>query len=240
MPDRILLESSTVDGILLENGSDVLLLDAPPTPTIRLVDNFNRANESPVSDGSKWTPGGLGGETTGPKIVSNQIVRQLASGSFGRDGVYRNDITFPAGIGCEVGATIVQMTADGELDITLFNGTTTGYEVLIMSSVWAAGPQVQLNRSVAGVTKILGTSATVPASGDKYALQIYLDNVSVWLFRSSAWSQIISVMDITNRGAMIPAFSIAGQNDTTAYIIDDFGANTIPVNHAISALGAGV
>jgi hypothetical protein len=196
-------------------------------PTLLLQDSFTRANESPLSGGGRWTVGGLDNAATGVKIVSNAVVRQLASGSFGRDNSYMNAVVFGAGQSCQVGATVATMSSDGVLDLFLFEvSTRNGYRLSVQAAPSFGAHPFILQRTAAGSDSALGfTDTPTPTSGDQVALQIDGNDIVAWHFRAGTWTELLRVTDTTYRPAFKPGMAIAGFNDTTAMVVDDFSAN---------------
>lgn len=203
-------------------------------------DNFNRANETPVSDGGLWTTGGtINNPASGVNLVSNALQRPSAGGAFGRAGSYFNAYTTTAGNICAVQITITQMSAasstgqGGELDLQLFDPSTrNGYELAVTDQNWAGtgNATIVLYRSAAGTLTSIGSLTSSPAppqSGDVYQLEIVGGNVNAWLLRSGAWTQLFGVADSTYRLAFKGGLEMAGFSETTVMIADNFSIGQV-------------
>lgn len=204
-------------------------------------DNFNRANETPVSDGGLWTTGGtINNPASGVNLVSNALERPSAGTStFARAGSYFNGYTITAGNICAAQITITQMSAasstgqGGELDLQLFDPSTrNGYQLVIQDQNWAGtgNPTILLEKSAAGTLSTLGSLTSSPAppqTGDTYLIEIVGGNVNGWLLRSGAWTQLFGIADSTYRLAFKGGIEMAGLSETTVMIADNFSIGQV-------------
>lgn len=199
------------------------------TPTISLLDNFNRT-ENPLSDGGNWTTGSVLSASTGLKTNGTQAIRQDASGTFGRNGSYWNALTFSAGQSCEVGCTVGNAGSDGTINLTLFNpSTNNGYALFVNVGSFASPNACSLEIYTSGSTPgaALATGTRGLTVGDKIALQIDGNDIVAWHDIGSGWVEFMRVTDTTHREAFNPGLEIAGFADVTSAAADDFGANAI-------------
>jgi hypothetical protein len=193
-----------------------------PMPVIPIIDSFNRADENPLSDNGNWVIGGLSsGLTTAPKLVSNTIQRKLASGSFGRDGVYRGDIQFPANRDCIVAIKISTAGTDSEFDITLSDVVAhQGNSLFILMGSFGTGVSLSTD-ATANIAPQTSRSVT---STDKYALWIHGADVVSLIDIGSGWVENQRAQNTSRRTAFRPAIESAGFSDTTVALADDFAA----------------
>ena len=191
----------------------------PAATATTVLDNFNRANEDPLSGGGTWSQ-----EITASgaaKLVSNAATRRSASGSFDRAGSYRNDQSITSGeVFCTIGGTL----SDCEFDLILNKESpNNGYAVIPQN-----GPaQSTLVRNDAGSWTTLSSESGIGlTAGDKWLLRITPTSVAAFRYVSalSDWQEVARSQDTTYR-TLKPGFNLVGNVGVPT--IDDFGVSTL-------------
>lgn len=205
---------------------------------VPILDSANRTPaEIPLSDQGHWTsPGAIA--SVGLNLNNSRSIQRVDSApTFGRNGCWRNDHSWPANTDVQVSIDIVQMTTDGECDIGFWNPATGhGYYVAISNAAWGAGNNYAID--------ILGGGAGLvsrfypPVAGDTVIFAIEGPVLAVGLVRSGVLLPMCSVQDTTYREPWYAFLEIAGLNDTTTYLVNNFGASNLPPPYA-SVLTAG-
>lgn len=191
---------------------------AARTPSAGLRDDFNRANENPLSGGGNWTawPG-----INGLQIVTNQV-KASAAGFCNQqwNTVYSGDQ--------EWGFTVATLPAVGEtvqFYFCLTARSSTDYDGY--NFYYTRGTGYQLRKVTAGsftnLTSV--TAGTALSAGDKMCVQLAGNIVSGWIFTGGAWSKVFEATDSTYTSGK-PDMGI---QNTTAILDDWFGGN-IPVD----------
>ena len=213
-------------------------LTAAAFPDTSILDNFNRANEDPVSGGGNWS-GPVTSGINNMKVVSNGLMQSTSVPSQSGDS-YWSAANF--GPGAQVYITVPTMWANNSSDIWVFchssnEPNTNSYQLYISRSsgswVW------QLYREDNGVATQLGAnlgSQTI-ASGDAIGLDCPSTNaLQAWYHATGAstWSAVgTSRTDSTYTSGHIGVGK--GFVDTTS-VLDDFGGGTIHVDSGCNRL----
>lgn len=182
-----------------------------------LLDDFNRANEDPLSDGGRWIRY-LTGEFS-PKIVSNQCV-PTASGTF--SSVYWAPSAFNADQGIKM--TIATLPGAGNymrLYLRLKNpgGTSeTGY-----MAQWQQGTALTIHKETANETftqLATDSGATSFSAGDEFKFEVVGTTLTVYKNGVS----VLSVTDATfsNSGAVRFGLKTGAIDDVSAYSLSTY------------------
>lgn len=185
-------------------------------PTTPILDNFNRANESPLGGG--WSANPIYGGVGMFRIVSNQA--QNISGASGH-GYWATSF----GADQEVYATIADWAGFNGFYLlargTDFNNDfNQDYYLLTVSKT---GNSFELTRVINDSGTVIGSTTQVISSGDSIGLVCAGSSIQGW-YKSSGgnWTKLLDVTDsgIANGGniGMIVDCSTPSQA-----IIDDFG-----------------
>lgn len=199
-----------------------------------LVDNFNRADEDPLSDGGKWTKGPMLFGSNAARIVSNQARAALTA----EGNSYRNDIS--PGPNVELHVLLTFATGGVTQALRLYarladigSTTTDGYSY----EITGAGDGTfngKLYRIDNHVRTQLGSTVTGLAytTGDKMGFEIIGSNLKGYRLPSGgSWTEVISSSDGTYSSAGSVAFSLI------SIVGDDFYAGT--VTSSVIKAGAG-
>lgn len=191
----------------------------PASTAVAFVDQFNRADENPLSDGGKWSQDVAIGGGGACRVVSNQVTRQGAAGGFARSGSYRNDRT--SSTNYEVFGTVG--AGGGEIDLGIADESTkNGYSVA--NSGGDFGTSFAVSKMNAGTPATIGDGDTSRAltATDKFLLRLTPGFVVAYRCEGSNWREITRAPDTAYRGTtMRGIIDIAGQAGTPA--LDDFG-----------------
>lgn len=190
-----------------------------------IIDAFNRANENPVSDSGKWTSPNVGGASAGLKLVSNQVTRQNAAGSFDRAGSYRNDISTSGSY-----ETYYDVVTDGgSIDLYIWDTSRNGY--WIDASDGDSGVGVSIARFDAGTFVSLNSLSSFGlTSGDRLSLRLDKNCVVGLRISSGNTTEILRAADTTYRSSLRLALDVEGL--AAVPVADNFGGGQLfaPVN----------
>lgn len=189
-----------------------------PFPTTGILDDFNRANESPV--GGNWSSIIDDDDFNGLQLVSNALTT-----SFQGDNAssYWNAANF--GPDCEAYITLSN-TAGGQRRLYLrvaniASASITGYFASIDQSGF-----YELYRSDADDSPFfLASGTTAFSAGDKFGIQAVGSTISAYLYQAGTWNQVMSVGDATYSNAGRIGVRMTS-TEATQPIIDDFGGGT--------------
>jgi hypothetical protein len=211
--------------------------DPASTTSGAVIDNFNRANENPLSNGGTWSL--QSGAAAALQIVSNLAVKSSALGSFTRNGSQRNDRTFTEGeifLSVASGTGITYGT-DGRIDLYFWNESTNDqYNLALQEN------GIVLNILTGGAfTGNLGlNTAIVVTAGDKYVLRTTPNDVVVYRFvgASSDWQELFRARDTSFRVNLSGVIEFTSTTDNPA--VDDFGGSALVApSNSVAPVAAG-
>jgi peptidoglycan/xylan/chitin deacetylase (PgdA/CDA1 family) len=178
-----------------------------------ILDNFDRANENPLSGGGNWSALSSGGA----QLLSNAVASSGAgTTTSGWKDSYTGDV--------EARATVLISTNNAGLvaDASLNGaGQLSGY---LWQWQGANSPATfALYREDANVFTTLATFAGFSLDpGDQLALRVIGDSVQGWVYHLGSWQQVASATDTTYRTGKIGV-----RPRGTTPIIDDFGGGPV-------------
>ena len=178
-----------------------------------ILDNFNRANENPLSGGGNW---GAINSLGGAQLVNNAVASPSSTTAA---SLWHTILTGDV----EIYATIPSSTNNAGLyaETTLSSGNASGYLWQWQGS--DASPAFRLYRADNNVLTTLGTfSGFTLTAGDKLALRVIGNSVQGWVHHLGDWQQVASAVDTTYRTGKIGV-----RPRGTSPIIDDFGGGPI-------------
>lgn len=189
-----------------------------------LLDDFNRANEDPLSGSNSWDTRGIFGASVTMEISTNQLTQldtaatahSAYAASFGRDQAACVTVaTIPADADDQV-SIYLRMTNTGT------GSADTAYRFNVVPA--AASNQFTIETFIGGaVGSNLATVTRSFSDGDKLGARALGRYLSLWHFTSSVWTCVAWVKDETYlRGGRIGV----GQRDTEAKL-DDFRAGDL-------------
>lgn len=145
-------------GFVPGSPSQLSVLNEPPPPGshemgVIATDNFNRANETPLSGGGNWSlsfgdnPWDLSGNVVVPRVIFNDCVMHYTAGTWPNDQYSKADLTVTATVGGDQG---VGLTVRGTTAATTYYRAVADH---------AASGNVSIAKMVAGVhtTLVSGT-----------------------------------------------------------------------------------
>jgi hypothetical protein len=186
-----------------------------PLPTL---DSFNRANESPLSDGGRWSNGVLSSGEAGLKVVSNQLAgtKSTTTTAWRNDAQYGPDTESWVSIPTLPGnANAVRLYARIR---TPGSSAVDGY--MLRFNQLSGTDQVLLERLDNGGIVTLKTINQELGTGDRLLLRVRGSTLEAWRQSGSSWSLLGSVSDSTYSAAGFVGLGIRG----TTGRLDDFGA----------------
>ncbi|MDH4341173.1 MAG: fibronectin type III domain-containing protein, partial [Thermoleophilia bacterium] len=192
-----------------------LVLPVEPLPTL---DNFDRANETPVSFGGRWGDGILGSGERSLKVVSNQLAstRSTTATAWWNNAQYGAD--------CESWATIATLPGNGNavrLYVRLQTpGTSAVDGYMLFYNQLSGTDQVVLLRITNGALTALSTVNREITAGSRLLLRATGTALESWVQDGAGWSQLGRVTDSTYVGAGYVGVGIRGKTGR----LDDFGA----------------
>jgi hypothetical protein len=193
----------------------VLVAPAEPLPSL---DDFNRANENPLSDGGHWSNGVAGSGETGLQVVSNQLACTQTSTctAWWKSPTYGPD--------SEVWATVSTLPGTNN-QIRLYarlqqpgSGTVDGY--MLRTSQLSGTDELYLERLDNGTIVRLLTLNHDLAAGDVVLLRTTGTTLEAWLDHGTTWSRLGVATDPTYPASGNVGVGIRG----TTGRLDDFGA----------------
>jgi peptidoglycan/xylan/chitin deacetylase (PgdA/CDA1 family) len=178
-----------------------------------ILDNFNRANENPLSGGGNWSALSSGGA----QLLNNAVASNgTGTSTSGWKTSYNGDV--------EARTTVLISTNNaGVMTHVSLNGTgqLNGY-----LWQWQGGNSpatFALYRADANVFTTLATfDGFLLDPGDQLALQVIGSSVQGWVYHLGSWQQVASAIDTTYRTGKL-GLRVRG---TTA-IADDFGGGQV-------------
>jgi fibronectin type 3 domain-containing protein len=198
-----------------------LVLPVEPLPTI---DDFNRANESPLSDGGKWGNGLNGSGETGLYVTSNALACSRTTTCTG----WRSNAQY--GPDAEAWARVSTLPGTGNatrLYVRVQQPGTAGFDGYMLRTVELAGTdEIYLDRVDNGAFVRKLTLYRELAAGDVVLLRAKATTLEVWRNDGSGWSRLGLATDSTYGG---PGYVGVGLRGTTGRL-DDFGARSLSQN----------
>lgn len=194
-------------------------------PVTPVLDNFNRADENPLSGGGNWVHSSLWWGGADLKLASN-VVTQNAGGS--ASTWVPQTFAVPVEIHVEKPTQHSNAAHFEDLETLLQRGDVTDapdgyvYEAIVGDGMW-------IYRLDAGVyTEIADDTSVVLSSGDAFGARQVGSTLSMWKRVSSVWSQVLSTTDVTYSG---PYYLSLGRNGDGTH--DNFGGGEMRVRDII-------
>jgi peptidoglycan/xylan/chitin deacetylase (PgdA/CDA1 family) len=178
-----------------------------------ILDNFDRANESPLSGGGNWSAL----SSNGAQLLNNAVISSgTGTSTSGWKTTYTGDV--------EARATVLISTNNAGVmaDATLNgSGQLSGY---LWQWQGANSPATfALYRADANVFTTLATFDGFSLDpGDQLALRLIGNSVQGWVYHVGSWQQVASATDTT-----YSAGKIGVRPRGTTPIIDDFGGGPV-------------
>ena len=215
--DTVDVTSTTADRDYSQVFLGLIGYDVAPYPSTPLLDDFNRANETPLSGGGNW-------DTTGYGTAS---AAQLISNAAGNSAAVQNkQSTWAASFSGDV-ESWATFSADGGGNQRIIAAATTDRGTSTFdnySLLWGVSPTfcLRLNRVDNSVLTLIGLTAP-PVVGWKVGLRVANGYVEVWTNQTDGWRCALVAADATYSGGQIgfgiSSASIGGTNRR----FDDFG-----------------
>ncbi|MEK7424998.1 MAG: fibronectin type III domain-containing protein, partial [Actinomycetota bacterium] len=191
-----------------------------PTEPLPVLDDFNRANENPLSDGGKWGNGVVGSTETGLNVVSNELACSKtttctawrSNAQYGPDAEVWTRVGTLPGVGNAV-RLYVRLQTPG-------SSAVDGY--MLLYSQLSGTDQVVLYRITNGALAAVLTVNQELAAGDRLLLRAKGSTLEAWRRDTSSWSRLGVVNDSTYGVAGYAGIGLRG----TTGRLDDFGART--------------
>jgi hypothetical protein len=183
------------------------------------IDTFNRDDESPLSDGGKWSP--LNGYPL--RVVSNQLASSNSTAQF-----RRNDVSY--GPDQESWATVEAKPGSSayngdwmRLYVRLQPAAFSGYALRYANNTTGVD-QIFLERVAGGGFTTLATINQESLVGDKLRIRAVGSNIEAWRRDNSSgqWAKLGEASDTTYAGGGNLGVGIRG----TSGRIDDFGGGS--------------
>jgi hypothetical protein len=219
-------------------------------PTTAVLDDFNRANENPLSLTGAWGAPIHTGTLQTMKLSSNAIMDDSLADGGGSGQAYRDDQNY--GPGVEAYVTLLNPWANNSSDFWFWmNGNAEnaagrdGYKLYAIynTGVWYYNVYRTDNDVETELTPSFEAGPTL-ASGDKLGGEIAVGGTITWYYKASAGSWGAASGVSTRSDATYTSGHIGlskGFNDTTTSL-DDFGGGTIVASSSVkrfTLLGVG-
>jgi len=209
-------------------------------PTTSVLDDFNRANENPLSSAGSWGTSifdNFGGAGDSFKLVSNAIQDDSAADGAGSGQAFWDGATY--GPAVEVYVTFTTIWGNASSDFWFWlqgsgedNASNANLDGYIAYAAYSAGSWVYtLSRVDNGVSTEIRAAQTGPtlANGDKLGMECSASGVFTWYHKPAAgsWgaaSGLSTTTDTTYTSGHIGLSK--GYADTTS-VLDDFGGGNV-------------
>lgn len=189
----------------------------PGTP----IDNFNRANEDPLSDGGDWTSNIVSTDPSTLIVLGNQLDRSAVAGngsSWRNDATYGPDMEVSLALPDAVGGNIF-IGVNFRLIDPGVAASTDGYAVWWNETTAGLLIRVLTNSTYA----TLSTTTVAVASGDSIGGSAVGDQICAW-HKPAAGSW--TLVDCETNTAHTGAGAVGAFTNTASYAGDDFWAAT--------------
>ena len=201
-----------------------------PFPTTGILDNFNRANENPVSQGGNWTSPQNAGDTT-EGVVTNVLVRGDSAASTA--SAYRSNAS--TGDDCEVFATVAIKGNNDEyscIRLRVQTGTLGNYYQARLRPQ-AGTDLVHIDSAASNTWTQLGAAVSQEfAVGDAWGLEA-IGTTLTFYFQASggSWSSLFNRTDST----YATGGYLADYVEFGTWGHDDFGGGTVVTGGPVCA-----
>lgn len=204
-------------------------------PTTPVLDDFNRADENPLSTAGSWGASILSGTHGTFKLVSNAIQDDSAADGSSSGQAYRDDQNY--GPGVEAYVTILNPWANNASDFWFFvhgrsegSSAVDGYMAVAYytSGTWYYTVQ-RLDNEVATELTPSAEAGPTLANGDKLGIEATAAGVFTWYYKpaAGAWGQASGVSTRSDSTYTSGHIGVSkGFHDTTS-TLDDFGGGNI-------------
>ena len=193
----------------------------PPTEPLSTLDNFNRPDENPLSDGGRWSNGILNSGESGLVVSGSALActRSTTCSAWRSNAQYGPDV--------EAWATFTTMPGNGNglrLYARLQQPGSAAVDGYVLRAVQQSGTdQVLLDRLDNGVLVNRLTVSEELAAGDTILLRASGSILEAWRHDGSGWSRLGNVPDSTYSAAGYVGVSLRG----TSGRLDDYGGRTM-------------
>ncbi len=183
------------------------------------MDNFNRPDENPLSDGGRWANGISSGGESGLKVLS----AQLGCGKTSTCTAWRNDQLY--GLDQEASVTIATLPGTGDA-VRIYArlqkpGAYDGYMLRFQQN--SGTDQVFIERIDGGAIVGLATLSQEFATGNKLKIRAVGSKIEAWRYDGTSWAKVGEATDTTYTGV---GYVGVGLRETSGRL-DDFGAATL-------------
>lgn len=195
-----------------------------PFPTTSILDSFNRANESPLSNGGTWTQYG----STYMKIVSDKAVGNSASGTY--NGDYWNVYTFKNPEAYVTIASTLVTSGDSFALFCDFNtSSSSGYEVQYIKGFYGGVDGLFIQKLVNGSSTTLAAIQQNVNAGDSIGISHINGQVNMW-YEPSGTSNYLLLAHVTDSTYSTGNIGMITYYSTTSPGLTNFGGgNQQPV-----------
>jgi hypothetical protein len=201
-------------------GDGALSGEVSVTPaTFVLVDDFNRPDENPLSDGARWS-NGVNGSEKGLKVVSGQLAGSGSttltawrnSAPYGPDAQVWARVTTLPGTG-NAARLYARLQAPGSMAVD-------GY--MLLYSQLSGTDQIAIYRIDNGALVSLAAFNREVAVGNRLLLRALGSTLEAWVNDGTSWARVGRVSDSTYAAA---GYTGVGLRGTTGRL-DDYGVRT--------------
>ena len=195
----------------------------PPDSPLPIVDNFDRLNENPLSDGGRWSNGVIGAGESGLYIPNNW----LACSRTTTCTAWRNATQYgPDSESWTRIATLPGTSNSLRLYVRIQQPGSSASDGYMLRTIQQTGTdQVLLERLDNGAIVTRLTILQELAVGDTLLLRAKGTTIEAWRNDGSSWSRLGLVTDSTYSAAGYAGIGLRG----TTGRLEDFGARTLGV-----------
>jgi Fibronectin type III domain len=186
------------------------------------LDDFNRANENPLSDGGRWLNGISSSSEKGLVVSSNQVACTITTtatawrsvGAYGPDSEAWVTIATLPGVGNAV-RVYARLQAPG-------SAAVDGYMVRFQQQ--SGTDQVFIDRLDNAAVTTLASFNQEFAAGDRLRISVVGSTVQAWRYSGGSWTKLGEVSDSTYPAAGYIGVGLRG----TTGRLDDYGGRAAP------------
>jgi hypothetical protein len=194
----------------------------PPSEPLPVLDSFNRANESPLSDAGRWSPGVGGSGETGLNVSSNLLACSRTTTCTS----WRNNLSY--GPDTESWVRLTTLPGNGNalrLYARVKQPGSSAYDGYMLRTNQLSGTdEVFLERVDNGAVVRRLTISQELAAGDTLLLRVQGSTLEAWRHNGTSWARLGTVVDATYPAAGFAGVGIRGKTAR----LDDFGARALP------------
>jgi fibronectin type 3 domain-containing protein len=218
---KVSAENAVGEGPLSNEASASPSGVVPPVEPLVILDRFNRANETPLSDSGRWANAVNGGVENGLHVSSSQLACSVTTTCT----AWRSNAQYGADVEVSVRVAALPGTNNNiRLYARLKEQGSAAYDAYLLRTNQLAGTdEIYLERIDNGAHTRLATVSRDVVVGDTLLLRVEGTTVEGWRHDGTSWSRLATAGDTTYPAAGFVGIGLRG----TTGRLDDFGGRTM-------------